>query len=754
MGKLESVSRRSFLISTTVVGGGFAIGLQWTPSQAAGETAKDEPWAKAAAGSEFTPWISIAPDSTVTVRCAMPEIGNGVFTQSAMTVAEELHVDWSKIKVEYAPPLRNFLEKSVYTEAGGMMGYFSGRSTTAERIQLGLQLGAGARERLKAAAAAQWKVPVAEITTANSILTHTASGRTLKYGEVAAKAATVKLDKEPTPKPRSEWTLLGKATPSKLQNPAVVNGTAVYGMDIRLPGMVYAALRQAPAQGGSIKSLDASIARKMPGVLAVVTVDPKESAGFSDPKLQAPFGLEMCTAQNAVAVIATHYWQARKALDAVRIEWDDGAGAQWKTTETMNEAARALLDSKDLKVEKTEGDISSIDKQDKIIEGFYHTPYCDQAPMEPLNGTALVTPDSVEVWHPSQHSQQAFMVAAHETGLSPEKVVFHQTYVGGGFGRRVFGDDVRMVVAIARKYPGKPVHVIWSREESMRQGRYRAIVATNLRTGLDKTGYPVAVHGKYAIGSVGGTAGFHDTPYAFNKNFKVEGTKVPFNILSGAYRGPGYNSHAFITETFVDECAHAAGIDPLTYRLKLLEGYSDLGWVMCLKEAASKAGWGKSLPKGMGMGIAISNWAGNGKPQAGTTVATVATVEVSKAGKLKIHQLDVAFDTGGFLNRDAVVTEMVGGSIFGLNMALNENLTVRNGRVVEGNYDEYPMLRMGDTPTKINIHFGGLSGHERFCEPGEPPAGVAGPAVGNAIFAATGKRIRSMPFRLHDISWT
>ena len=758
MGKIENLSRRSFLVSTAAVGGGLVIGLSWSAGRAEGIPTKDEPWAKAGAGSEFTPWLTIAPDSTVTVRCPMPEIGNGVMTQAAMTVAEELDVDWTKINVEYAPPLRNYLEHDVYA-GGNLLTYFAGRSTHDERMKLALQVGASARERLKAAAANQWKVPVTEVTTANSVLTHLPTGRTLKYGAVAARAATIKLDAEPEPKPRSAWKVLGKTSLGKLNNAAIVNGTATYGMDVRLPGMVYAALRQAPVHGGSIKSYDVTAAMKVPGVLAVVTVDPKESVGAKDPKQQPPFGLGPTAAQCAIAVIAEHYWQAHKALNAVQVEWDDGEGSKWKTTEMVNDAARALLDGKDLKVEKDAGDVTKNDQQEKIVEAVYLTPYSDQVTMEPLNGTALVTTERVEVWHPSQHPQQAYMVAADETGMPLDKVIFHQTYVGGGFGRRIFGNDVRMVVAVARKFPGRPVHVIWSREEALRQGRYRSLVAAKYRSGLDKkTGLPVALHARYATAGIGipmpMTAGLHDTPYVFNKDFRIEGRALPFNLLTGPYRGPGWNSFAFITETFVDECAHAAGIDPVEYRLKLLEGYPDPGWVLCLKEASSKAGWGKSLSRGTGMGVAISNWGGTGEPKTGTTICTVATVEVSKAGKLKVHQLDVAFDTGGVLNRDAVATEMMGGTIFGLNMALNEALTIRNGGVVEGNYDAYPMLRMGDMPAQINVHFGALSGHERFTEVGEPPAGMVGPAVGNAIFAATGKRVRAMPFRLQDLSWT
>jgi len=750
MGKLEAVSRRSFIVSTAVVGGGMAIGFNLSSSRAAvGVSGNDESWVDAPA-TEVTPWISITPDNVVIVRSPKPEIGNGVFTQAAMTVAEELNLDWSKVKVEYAAPLRNYLENNVYAAPADFIAYFGGRSTHEDRLFATLQIGASARERLKAAAAAQWKVPVAEIDAANSILTHTPTGRTMKYGDVAAKAAKIKLATEPKPKPRSEWRLLGKASPGKLGNKAIVHGTAVYGMDVRVPGMVYAALRQSPTHGGRLKSVDDSVAKKMPGVLAVVTVDPKNTAGSAE-GMKKLMGSE--PPQHAVAVIAEHYWQARKALDALRIEWDEGDGGKWKTNEMVNAKAFAMLDGKDMKVAKSVGDVAPIDHQEKIVEASYFTPYCDQVTMEPLNGTACYTPDRLEVWHPSQHPHTAFMTAAHESGVPPEKVVYNQTYVGGGFGRRIFGNDVRMVVAVAKQFPGKPVHVIWSREESIRQGRYRAIATGKFRTGLDKqTGLPVALHARCVAATTGSVPGLSEIPYSFTKNFKIEAAAPPFNLLTGPYRGPTYNSLAFMVETFVDECAHAAGIDPVEYRLKLLEGAVDPGWALSLKEAASKAGWGKSLPRGMGMGVAIANWGAKG-PVSGTTVCTVATVEVSKAGKLKVHQLDVGFDTGGIINRDAVTTQMVGGVVFGLNMSLNENLTIRNGAVVEGNYDDYPMLRMADMP-KINIHFGGLSGHERFAEVGEPPVGPVGPAVGNAIFAATGKRLRAMPFRLQDMSWT
>lgn len=749
MGHMPELSRRRFIVSTALAGGGMALGL--TPSEAA--TVGSEPWTVGGpAGAEFTPWIAIGADDVVTVRVATPEIGNGAMTQTPMTIAEELNCDWSKIRVEFAPTSRDYRENGCYAMGESPQGYFSGRSTNPERMKLLLQVGASARERLKAAAAAKWNVPVGEIEAKDSVLTHRPTGRTLRYGEVAAQAASIKLAQEPTPKPQEQWTLLGKATPAKLNLPNIVNGSAVYGMDVRLPGMVYAALRQSPVHGGRVKHYDADSVRHLPGVLAVVTVDPDEPRGLAV-KSGAPFGYDNTHVRAAVAVIAEHYWQARKALDALTIDWDDGEGAQWKSTAQVEQAAAAALERDGGKVEKQAGDATLIAKQSKLVEAVYQTPFSDQAPMEPLNGTALYTADKLEVWHPCQQSKQAFWVAADEAGLDPAKVFLHQTFIGGAFGRRIFGDDLRMVVAVAKKFPGRPVHVIWSREEQFRQGKYRPFVATKMRAGLDASGLPAVMTARQA--TKGHFPRLADMPYwqGCVPNVLVDVQELPLHVQTGAYRGPGYNSYVFMVESFIDECAHAAGIDPLEYRLKLLAKWPDAGWTKVLKEAADKAGWGKSLPKGTGQGIAVGNWGMNGKPQAGTTVAVVATVEVSRAGVLTVKQLDAAFDCGRIVNRDAAESLVQGGLIFGLNMALNEEMNLKDGRMVEGNFDQYPVLRMAQTPI-VNVHFGGLSGHDRFAELGEPPAGPVGPAIANAIFAATGKRVRSTPLRKHDLSWT
>jgi isoquinoline 1-oxidoreductase beta subunit len=749
-------SRRHVIVTTAAYAAGFALTVVSSSRKAVAASANVEPWSDPLHQSqgELSAWVAIAPDDTVTIRVATPEIGNGAMTQGAMTITEELCCDWSKVRAEPASPNRDYREGSVYSTGAGTLPFFAGHSTDANRQFSLLQAGASARERLKVAAAQVWRVPASEIETKDSLLTHAKTGRTLRYGEVAAQAAEVHLAQEPAIKPQSEWTFLGVASPAKLNLPQIVDGKATYGIDVQRPDMVYAALQQSPVHGGKLKHFDAQAVMGMPGVRAVVSVDPSESRGLSV-ESQATYSLDRSTAQSAVAVIADHYWQAKKALEALPVEWEDGDGAKWKTTDQVYQAALSCLDSPGEKVEREVGAPDAVDQQPKIIEATYLAPYSDQVPIEPLNGTAIVTDDKVEVWQPTQDPKQALWVASDETGLSPDKVFIHPTFVGGAFGRRVYGNDVRMVVAIARRYPGVPVKVIWSREEMMRQGRYRAMVAAKLRVGFDDQMIPQALHGRLVVSGKVGQMGLTDSPYAMAiiPNVRIESQKLPMHILIGPYRAPGYNSFAFMMESFIDECAVATDADPLEYRLNLLAKWPDPGLTQCLKVAAAKAGWGKSLPKGTGQGVAISNWPGRGKPQAGTTVCVVATVEVSQRGEIKVQALDITFDSGRIVNRAAVAAQLEGGAIFALNMSLNEELTISDGRIVEGNFNDYPMLRIGDMP-QINVHFEGLSGHDRFGMIGEAPVGPVGPAIANAIFSATGKRIRTMPFRHHDLSWS
>lgn len=743
-----ALTRRDFLVTTALVGGSFAISIAVPGGIASARSKRLETNAPVEVG----PWMTIAPDDSVLLRVPVLESGNGAMTTAARIVAEELQCDYRKIATECVSLNRDAREKDVYAVLNGTVFAFAGRSTQPALMRSLQQIGASARERLKLAAAREWNVPVSQIDAQQGVLTHRGSGRTLRYGEIAAAASEVRLKKEPRIKTPEEWTLLGKDSDGKLVDSDVVNGSAIYGIDAHAPSMIYGALMQSPVHGGKLKRYDFDAIRNMPGVLGVVVIDPSEPRKA----LKLPLSGNENLAQSAVVVVAEHYWQARKALEALPLEWDDGPGAQWKTTEQVNEAVIRELDREGEKVIKSAGDaIKTLASHERVIEATYLTPHSDQAPLEPLNAMALVTDERVDVWHSGSIPGQSFLVAAEEAGVPLERVHLHTTLIGGNFGRRNFADDLRIAVATAKKFPGRPVKVIWSREEMMRQGRYRWLTAGRLRAALREDGMPEAFHARVCRSGYG-IAGLDNVAYVNGSipNVLIETREFPLHVLWGSYRAPGYNSYAFFTESFIDECAAAANIDPLEYRLRLLEKTADPGWLKCLREVAQRAEWGKTLPRGQAQGIAISNW-GNWatkEPQGGTTVAAIAHVEVSPAGELKVHQLDLAFDCGRVLDTDAVVAQMEGGALFGLNMCVNESLSIENGRIVEGNFDQYPMLRMADIP-RINVHLGGLTGHNRFSEVGEPPVGPIGPAVANAIYRATGKRIRSMPFRAHDLRW-
>lgn len=742
------LSRRSFITSVLGAGGAMVMGIS-TNADAA--TAGIEPWDSYGDAPEFTPWLRIAPSGEVTVYATHPDIGNGVITQAAAYVKEELGCRWEDIKVEYAAPERNYAMNNVYGDVGGALAYFSGRSTSEARRGAYFTAAAGARERLKAAAAAEWGVEPSQVTVEEGELIN--GDQRMPFGQVVTAAAAIELAEEPKHKTREEWTFLTKVDPAKIQIPEIVTGKAIYGMDVILPNMVHAAVRQSPVMGGTLKSYDFEAIKNMPGVRAVVEVKPTEP-GEPD-KIKGPFPLGPSATPSAIAVIADHYWQARTALDALPVEWNDGDGAKWVDTEMMNQAALEAVRKPGETVELSVGDVEAeFEKGGTIIEAEYLTPYCEQMPMEPLNGTALITENSAELWMPSQHTEQAFAVTVQETGIAPENVKVHQTFVGGGFGRRIFGDDARLVVAVAKGYPGVPVKVIWSREEATRQGRYRPLMASYFKARLGDDGLPTSLLARASGGPGMYVRGLSDTALPLLlPNVQIESQVIrDFHIRTGAYRGPGFNSNIFFVESFIDEMAHAAGRDPLDYRIDIYSKWEDKGWEKILHVLKEKSGWGTPLPAGQARGVAIGNWGMGGKPFLGTTCGSVVHAEISNSGILKIHRIDIAFDSGRVMNKDAVQVELEGGAIFGLNMALNEELNIRNGRIVEGNYDEYPVVRMADMP-EFHVHFDALTDHERYDEIGEPPIGPVGPALANAIFQITGKRLRTQPLRKHDLSW-
>lgn len=754
------IDRRKFILTSLVAGGGLMVGL--TPvSEALAAVAEPEPW-MTKPGTDFTAFITITPDNRVVIRGTSPDIGNGTFTATPMIVTEELRCDWDLVSSEFIPVNRDLADGGLYSSSG-LLAYFSGRSTGDEVMKQLLQIGASTRERLRAAAAKRWGVDVAAVTAEKSILTNTTNNETLTFGQVCEDAATVELAAEPALKPRSEWTFLGKESPKKLQLPLILNGSAKYGIDVIVPNMLYAALRQVPAHGGRLKSYNADAVMGLPGVRAVVVVDPDEIRPGLPEGMRAPFGMSASTngPQAAVAVIADHFWQAQTALDLLPVEWDAGAGAEWTNTQKFyDHLMDRVANPVEPNVIKDVGDVTAAMSGGADIEIDMMTPYMDHFNMEPLNGTALVTDTRVDVWFPSQHPQQGLYLVADETGVHPKDVHIHQTWVGTGLGRRVFGDDMRMVAAIANKMRGTPIKVIWSREESMRQGRYRQIMAGRLSGKLGPDGMPAAVSIALAGAGANGT-GIAGSPYTLGvPNWRVSIQQVNSNLFTGPWRGPVYNSNTFMLETLINQMAEKAGIDAIEYRMRMLSAFEDKAWVKLLEVVRDKSGWGSDLGRGVAQGVAIGNWGMGGYgsteavPYSGTTAAAVVTAEVSRRGQIYIPRVDIAVDTGSVINQEAVRLMVEGAVVLSLGAALHEEINIANGAVVEGNLDTYRLMRQNDPslPTEIHVHFEGLSGHERFAEIGEPPMGPPPPALAHAVAKLTGKWMLSHPFDKIDLT--
>ena len=708
----RDLSRRSFLVSTALAGGGFMLGLGFRDvAHAAGE-----------GGAEINNWIVIEPDNTIVIRIARSEMGQGSFTALPMLVCEELECDWSKVKGEYASATENL------DYAFGSMSTGGSRAIRDSQEML-RKAGASAREMLLAAAAQKWGVPRSELKAENSIITHIPTGRRMTYGEIAAAAAKLPPPTEVKLKDPSEWKLVGKAQ-ARFDIPDKVMGKPVYGVDVRLPGMLYATIAQCPVFGGRLKHYDEAKVRTMPGVRQIV-----------------PMG-------DAVAVVGDSYWQVRQALAALPITWDEGANAKLDDA-AIRAMLRGGLAASDAAVAAHDGDVAAaLTKAAKVVEAEYYAPFLAHATMEPMNCTAQVLPDKVEVWAPSQNAQGTLAEAAKAAGVEPRKVEVHITMLGGGFGRRgAFQDYVRQAVTIA-KAVGKPVKLLWSREEDMHHDFYRPVSMARFTAGLDASGLPVAwrarVAGQSILASVRPNAirsgidrsfleGLADPPYAFPNrlvDYAMRNTPVPV----GFWRSVNNSQNAFFQESFLDEVAAAGGQDPYELRRKLMENRPKQRAV--LDAAAKQAGWGTPLPAGVFRGIAYHN-------SYGSLVCQVAELSVSDRNEIKLHRIVCAVDSGHVVNPDTVVTQIEGAIVYGLTAALYDKITIRNGRVEQSNFDDYPMLRLRSMPKieVVQVPSGGFWGG--IGEVGLPPAA---PAICNALFAATGKRIRSLPLSDHGFA--
>ena len=737
------ITRRHFMVTSAAASGGLVIGF-YLPGAEASPLAVDQegirigsqPWMSPTedAGAEINAWLVISPDDTVTVRVAQSEMGEGVFTSMPMIVAEELHCDWNRVRAEYASANRSLREGGVYRrmETNGSGAVRRSR----EYLQ---QAGASARERLIQAAANQWGVPASACTAKDSIVTHTATGRTLRYGEVAAEAGAIQLSQEPAIKTPDQFTLLG--TPmARLDTPLKVDGSATFGIDIRLPDMLYATSKTSPIVGARVKSYDFSAIKNRPGIHSVV-----EFRGENN-----PMGL-----RSGVAVVADTFWRAKTALELLPIEWDYGPNTAVNSKE-IAEQDLVALDEKTGTVALNEGDaLGNMSGAAKLVEAVYSAPHQAHATMEPLGCTAQVARDRVDLWLGTQDPEGAIHSGAQQSGVAPENVHVHNCFLGGGFGGRGSRSEVQQAVAIAKTLGGRPVNLVWTRGEDIKNDYYNPSSVTRFQAGLGSDGMPVAWFGRVTGDSIlfwhrpeavaNGIdrivlRGLSDMPYQI-PNKRVEYIMRNKHIPVSFWRAPGVNNTIFMMECFIDEMAHAGNKDPVEFRRALLKNNPD--WLSVLNTAVEKADWGRSLPPGTGQGVAICE-------AFGTIAAQVAQVSVSRRGELRVEKIVCALDCGHVVNPLTVEMQVESCVVYGLSAALYGEITVEDGAVVQRNFDDYPMMRMKDMP-EVETHLA-LSGGDKWGGIGEASLPSCPPAVANAVFAATGKRMRSMPFKQHDLS--
>ena len=722
MTELETqLSRRRFLSAAATATGGLALAFHLPAASRA------RPYEATPIGDgEINAWLLIEPDDTVIIRVAQSEMGQGVFTSMPMIVAEELEADWSRIRAEFADVNRHIRENQVYQRMS------TGGSGAVRRSREYLQqAGAEARERLIRAAAVRWDVAPESCRASNGQVHHDGSGRALAYGVLAAGAAAVSLDGVAiTLKTHEQFKLLG-TSPKRLDTPPKVDGSAIFGSDVRLPGMVYAAVKHCPVIGGVLKSHDASVLASRRGVLQAVALT------------------------DAVAVVADSYWRARQAVDALPVTWDYGAGAGASSARWDQEFIEAL--GGEGAVAETLGDAAgALKTAATMVEGDYLAPYLAHSCMEPLNCTAHVQADRVDVWVGSQNPESVLAAAVEVSGLKPEQCYVHSCYLGGGFGRRSQSDYVREAVLIA-KAVGKPVQMLWSREDDTRQGRYRPMSAFRFRAGLDADGTPTAFHNHSVTHSILGAlrpesvANGVDpssveglTPLIYGiPNRRIEHTIRNTHLTTWFWRAVGASQNGWAIESFIDEMAVAAEADPIAFRRALLKAHPS--FIQVLDKLVDVSGWGRTLPAGSAQGVAMFE-------SFGSVVAQVAEVTLSRSGQLKVDRVVTVVDCGHVVHPLTIEMQVESSIVYGLTAALYGKLTVEDGRVREGNFDTYRMLSLADTPV-METHLS-LSRGESWGGIGEPALPPTASAVCNAIYRVTGKRIRALPIMAHDLSWT
>ncbi|MFM2057280.1 MAG: hypothetical protein RLY71_1665 [Pseudomonadota bacterium] len=699
-----AVSRRTFLKTSSAFTGGLMIGLALPlagPAQAAALV--------------HTPnaWVHIADDDTITLISARAEMGQGVYTSMPMLIAEELNIDVRKIKVAFAPPDKAYGNALIFGQQ------LTGGSTSVREGWEKLRVaGAQVREMLVAAAAAQWQVDASQLKAEDGVV-HGPGGKKATYGQLAAAAAKLPVPEKPAIKDPSQFRIVGKPM-TRLDTPAKVNGSAQFSLDVKLPGMVYATLEQSPVQGGSVKSFDASKTRAVPGVIDVV---------------QIPDG---------VAVVADTYWHAVKGRDALKVEWNDGPNANLSTAAMFDATHAALASGTPIGVKKVGDPDAVIAASGKVLRAEYLTQMLSHAPMEPMNFTAHFQGDRIRLVGSTQWPDAVQRSVAKLLGLAPEMVTVENTFLGGGFGRRIDFDYI-LQAALISKAINKPVKLIWAREDDFQHDYYRPIAVHQVAAAIGADGKPTALTWRGASQSVTGRVfGLPaDKPDGLMSEAAVPGYEVPAarhdlvkhdaGVRVGYWRAVSHNMNAFANETFFDELAAAAKQDPVAYRLSLLDTQPRFANV--LKRAADKAGWGKPAPAGHFRGVSLMEGYG-------TYMAQVIEISM-KDGAPVVHRVTVVADLGRMVNPDTVEAQIQSGVIFGLSAALWGEITIDKGRVKQFNFDTYRVMRNNEVP-QIDIVL--IESTEKPGGIGEPAVALVAPALGNAIFAATGKRARRTPF--------
>jgi isoquinoline 1-oxidoreductase beta subunit len=718
-----SLSRRSFIVgSAAVAGGGLALGLNVPfAEEAQAQTAQ--------AANEVNLWVAIKPDDTCVIRIARSEMGQGTLTGLAQLVAEELECDWSKVTTEGITPGRNLATKRAWGEMG--TGGSRGIRTSQDYVRRG---GAAARMMLLQAAADQWHVPVGELTVSKGVITHAPSNRTIRYGEVAAAAAKVSPPdtKSIALKDPKDWKIAGKPL-KRLDTADKLDGSKIFAIDLTLPGMLCAAVKDCPVFGGKLKSYDESKIAGMPGVKKVVRIK-----------------------DTGVAVVADTWWRAKKALEALPIVWDEGENAT-KSSATIADMLKEGLSSATTNGDRKNGDaLKAIAEAPKKVEAIYSTPFLSHATMEMMNCTVKLSADRADAWVPTQNLEASLAALSEASGIPLDKCEIHRHDLGGGFGRRGGTQDyVHQAVEIAKAFPDTPVKMIWSREEDQAHDFYRPISQCKLSAGLDDAGNLVGLHVRASGQSINAMLnpkgivegrdmrqlqGWYDTPGDAQLGYDVPNLLIEYvmrntHVPVGPWRGVNTNQNAVYMECFMEEVARAAGKDSLEFRRALMKNHPK--HLAVLNAAAEKAGWGTPLPAGVHRGLAqFMGYA--------SYVAAVSEVSVSPEGKLKVHRIVIAVNSGHAVNPSQIEAQVQGSVAYGLTATLYGEMPVDKGRMTSLNFDTYEIMRLAEMP-KVEVAI--VPTYDFWGGIGEPTICVVAPSVLNAIQAATGKPVRSLPLK-------